>query len=965
MRIILSLIILLAVISSSASAATIDPAFHFSTRETEHFHIHYHQGLEDTARRAALLAERSHSLMTAAFGWTPQEKTHIVLADSSDLANGFATVIPYNLIYVYTVPPGPGTSIGQYEDWLGMVITHEYAHILTMDSSRGYSSITRTVFGKPFPGPDIISFLSFLLTAPPNVLLPDWWLEGVSVWAETEYGGRGRGNGTFYEMYLRTAVAEDDIPSVDMINGDPPDWPGGNRPYIYGLALMRHISREYGPGTLRDLNMGHAGRLPYLISSPAQKTTGKRYSVLFRQAMDELKDEQQAKIDSITAEGLTIPAVYPVIGENMTNPSPSPDGNLLAMRASDPHRHESIIIMDDKSGKVLHDIRVRPSDGRMAWAPGGRTLYFTETELDDGYNQYADLYAYDLDKGRKRRVTTGQRLKEPAASKSGLIAAITIRAESQSLALINTSAETDGQNIQVLRDFKTMRLSHPSWCPKERHLIFSARDNAGRSYIMAYNIKEGTLSTLIEADHDLDFPTYTTDGNRVLYVSDETGVFNIYALDILTGGSRRLSNLLGGAIDLELDMSGKMIYFSNYTSDGYRAAYIGYPGVSAGDTVAPSISRSWPDEGFTNSPTPWPEEIGTEAISDKSYSALQSVMPRFWLPSFWADHQGAGPGILTAGQDALAYHSYIFTGGTGGGGRGYYDIGYRYDRYYPTIYMSAGRIPILYSDFFNSTSAVNDTDLYEQQEILSASVELAIRRLEWQAALEVGYEYRRQITLESPITVFEGRRDNIFSAISFSSALGYPYSISKEEGRRLIFKLRDYSKSRNSDLDAREYTARYEEFTGFGGHRVLYLLLGGGASTGDRIAQQSFRIGGTAAENMDYPLRGYPPGYRAGDYIAFTTLEIRLALFNIQRGPGTLPLFLRQLHMALFAEAAAVWNKGESLNQEIADPSAGIELRLDVNLGYKMHVTPALGYAHGFSKDIGRDAVYLVISAEL
>ena len=970
MRILLIISIALALFSSDAGAATIDPDFKFKTRETEHFQIHFHQGLEDTALRAASLAERSHSLLTAAFGWTPEGKTHIVLTDSSDLANGFATVLPYNLIYVYTVPPEPDMSIGQYEDWLGMVITHEYAHILTMDAARGYSSVARTIFGKPLPGGDILSLMLFLFTAPPNVLLPDWWLEGISVWAETEFAGMGRGSGTFYEMYFRTAVAEGNLPSVDMINGDPPDWPDGHMPYIYGLALMRHISRNYGSDTLRELNIGHAGRLPYLIGAPARRSTGKRYSGLFREAMEELKQEQEKKITAITEAGITVPAVYPSIGENMTSPSPSPDESLVALRLSDPHRHDSILILDNNSGKVLNDIRVRPSGGRIAWAPLGEKVYFTEPELEGGYNIYLDLYSYDLEHQRKHRLTKGKRVKDPAVSKSGRIALVGIGPESQSLALlVNASSDKEGR-IQVLREFPGMRLSHPSWCPRERHLVFSARNSSGKSQLMSYDLSDGSLMTLLEGTDDINYPTYTPDGNKVLYVSDETGVFNIYEYDILSGKSRRLSNLLGGAINLEIGTEGNRIYFSDYTSRGFRAAYMIYQESNSAEASAPSIRSSWPVKGFfSNTPSVPDESRGGQdnraTTEDSDYSALQSILPRFWLPFLWADHDGIGPGIFTAGQDALAYHSYLVAGGLGGNGRGYYDIIYRYDRYYPSFYLRTGRLPVVYTDFFNTTASANDSDLYEQVESISSSIELPLRRLEWEAALEVGYEYRRHVTLESIMPVFEGRRDNIFASISFSSALGYPYSISREEGRDLSFTVRDYSTKRNSDLNSREYTASYEEYIGLGGHRALYLLLEGGASKGDSIPQQSFHIGGTLAENAEYPLRGYPAGYRTGDYIALTTLEIRMPLLNIQRGPGTFPLFARQLHMAIFAEAAAVWDEGEKLTREITDSSAGLEFRMDLTLGYKIYVTPAIGYAHGFSKDTGEDMVYLVIHAAL
>lgn len=968
MRKIIFIVISLAFMSSHAMAATLDPDLKFYTRETAHFSIHYQQGLEQTADRAAGLAEQAHAMLTKALGWTPEgEKTHLVLADRSDFANGFATVLPYNLIYIYVVPPHPDMTIGQYDQWLAMAIVHEYAHVLTMDAARGYSSLTRKVFGKPMPGADPLSFLAFMLTAPPNVLLPNWWLEGVSVWAETEFAGRGRGNGSFYEMYFRLAVAEDDLPSVDMINGDPPDWPSGHRPYLYGLALMRHITSTYGPDTLKRLNMLHAGRLPYFISSPARKHTGSGYSALFSEAMKALKRDQSEKIRAIRDAGITEPAIYPAVGENTSNPSPSPGGRLLAVSVSDPHRHNTIAILNGITGQQIQELRVRPSDNRISWSRDSKTIYFTEAELEGGYNLYLDLYSYELATGEKHRLTSGMRVKEPDISRDGRIAVIGIAPEAQSLALLTPTAK-GALSMNVLKEFTGMRLSNPSWSPDGSAIAFSARDDSGNAYLMAYDIASGEATEILSGSGSLDYPTFTPDGGKIIYISDETGVFNIYEYNITQNRLRRLTNLLGGALHPAMDEGGQWIYFSHYTSDGFRAAYIRYPEGETRDINAPLIRPTWPDEGFiiANSPAmirtseDTPALTNTPATRDASYSALSSALPRFWLPSLWGDHDGIGPALFTAGQDALFYHSYIFMAGTGGSGKGYGILNYRYDRLYASLNLEAMRAPVYYSGFFNST-----IDLYDLEESAEAYIGLPIKRLEWEAMLSLGYQWKSHETLQSPVPVFTGRRDNIHLSLSFSNSMRYPFSISREEGRTITIEGRDYSTKRNSDVDAREYTARYEEFMGFSGNRALYFMLGGGASKGDQIPQQAFHLGGTSSDNLDYPVRGYKAGYRRGDYVAVSTLELRFPLLNIQRGPGTLPLFARQLHMALFVDGAAVWDKGQSLRRDMVDLGAGVELKLDMAIGYKIWVTPVIGYAHGFSKHNGEDIVYIAIQSSL
>src|SRR3989338_5381106 len=85
-------------------AANIDPSFKFSTIETGHFSIHFHQGLDDAAQKAALIAERAHDTLVQGFKWAPREKTQMVLIDDSDFTNGWASLLPYNTIYIQVAP---------------------------------------------------------------------------------------------------------------------------------------------------------------------------------------------------------------------------------------------------------------------------------------------------------------------------------------------------------------------------------------------------------------------------------------------------------------------------------------------------------------------------------------------------------------------------------------------------------------------------------------------------------------------------------------------------------------------------------------------------------------------------------------------------------------------------------------------------------------------------------------------
>ena len=68
-----------------------DPALRWRTLQTEHFEIHFAEQSRGEARRVAAIAERVYARTTRLLGWQPQRRTQIVLFNSGDFSNGFAS----------------------------------------------------------------------------------------------------------------------------------------------------------------------------------------------------------------------------------------------------------------------------------------------------------------------------------------------------------------------------------------------------------------------------------------------------------------------------------------------------------------------------------------------------------------------------------------------------------------------------------------------------------------------------------------------------------------------------------------------------------------------------------------------------------------------------------------------------------------------------------------------------------
>src|SRR5206468_7028511 len=102
------LLISLVARATGLSAATFfDPALRFRALPTEHFIIYFHQGEDRLARRLAAIAEETWRALHVPLGTEPPRRTHVVLVDQTERANGWATPVPYDTIMVTaTWPPG-------------------------------------------------------------------------------------------------------------------------------------------------------------------------------------------------------------------------------------------------------------------------------------------------------------------------------------------------------------------------------------------------------------------------------------------------------------------------------------------------------------------------------------------------------------------------------------------------------------------------------------------------------------------------------------------------------------------------------------------------------------------------------------------------------------------------------------------------------------------------------------------
>src|SRR4051812_42162925 len=227
-----------------------DPALRFRVITTAHFVVYFHQGEERMAERLAAIAEDVWQSAGDALRRRGPGRTHVILADQSELANGWATPLPFNTIMVTAAAPAGSEFIGRTDDWLRLVFTHEFTHIVHLDRSEGWARPVRWVFGR-------------LPLAFPNLFLPVWQIEGLAAWQESALTGEGRLHAGDFRAIEREAAAHGVVEPLDRVNGGLTDWPGGSGPYAYGLGFHQYLVERFGADQLATLADQTARSIPF------------------------------------------------------------------------------------------------------------------------------------------------------------------------------------------------------------------------------------------------------------------------------------------------------------------------------------------------------------------------------------------------------------------------------------------------------------------------------------------------------------------------------------------------------------------------------------------------------------------------------------------------------------------------------------------------------------------------------
>jgi len=902
---------LVAGISHAAGAANrYDPRSRFRTLTTPRFTVYFHQGEEALARRLAVIAEEVADRTARELG-TPNARVHVILVAQNDMSNGWAIPAPYNLIEITPAAPAGDSSIGNTDDWLRLVFSHEYTHIVHLDKARGWIGGLRRVFGR-----------SPLLY--PNLFLPLWQIEGLATYNESVLTGQGRVPAGDFRVIVNRAAVERRFDPLDRVNGGLVAWPGGTAQYAYGAYFHQYLADRFGPESIARLADDTSGRLPYFGVRGFRKVFGRSLGDLWNDfeadARSRARDEATAGV-RLTRHGFFVGA-----------PAFSGAGRLFYSVAN-PHGFPSLMELPRAGGAPRH-VADRYLGSRIAVA--GDLLVFDQFEFVHNVALQSDLYAVAETGGPVRRLTQGARAADPDVSPDGRTIVCTVQsADRRALATMSLPASgAIGTPASLLADAST-DYSSPRWSPDGRSIVAARRRVGGPSEIVIVNAVTRETRTIVSSTDARNVTPSWWSNQAILFSSDRNGEpFGIYAVEVATGAIRKLGGAGVSAQSPVVSPDGRELVFVGYTADGYDLFSL------------PLASAVWTEavETASRRASPGLPAGATGGTADTGYRPWRTLVPQFWAPIVESDNGEASAGAATAGMDALGRHAYAATlAWTTARPRPDWSIGYAYDRWWPTLFASVSDDTDPWQDGEIRTREINVGALFVARRVRHSQTVLA----EFNASSD-GFDCAACSTPVDSLI----RRRAVRMGWGFDNRRSYGYSISGESGAavRTTWEAAPEVLGSEAGTGAMTFDVRAYQRAGMR-HGVFAVRVAGASAWGDAHARRAFSAAGSGPQNGGFDvgtgaiglIRGIEGDTVVGNRAAVANLDYRFPVWSVERGVGTLPVFFRTIHAALFADAGHAWSGAFRSSQ--VRVSAGAELSLDAVLGYSLPLTFVGGVA--------------------
>jgi hypothetical protein len=511
--------------------------FRWRVIETDHFLVHYYPEIESVAQDAARMAERSYARLSRLMAHQFAEKKPILLYGSSqdfaqsnvfgDLGEGTGGVTDFLRQRMAQFFTGDMASFEH-------VFQHEMVHVFQYDIfSRGRAGAN---FG-----------------ALAQVQPPLWMMEGMA-----EYFSIGTHH-PWTDAWVRDAVLNDALPSIQQMTERPDLY----FPYRYGFSVWQYVGARWGDDVIAEI----MNAIPSVgLDRAFRRETGLGLDELSLQWQEAMKQKFLPVIAQLDrprefAEPLLSQRRSGGIANMFVAPALSPDGSLISFISyGSLARGEvfpDLFLADARTGKRITRLvksstnpdfeQLRFLYSQPSFSQDGKLLAFT------GQRKGKDvLYVMDVARRRviRRIEPPVDQVLNPSFSPDNQQLVFTGLAEGVSDLWV---VGVDGRNPRALMQ-DMHGDGYPQWSPDGRTIAFASDRGPdtdfsvlrfGKHHISLIDVETGAVRVLPgQAGLNIN-PQWAPDGKSLIFISDRTGVANLFLFDLETQQHYQLTNVMG------------------------------------------------------------------------------------------------------------------------------------------------------------------------------------------------------------------------------------------------------------------------------------------------------------------------------------------------------------------------------------------------------------------------------------
>lgn len=551
------------------------------TVETDHFSIHYHQGLEHLVKRVAYRLESLHKTFANTYHIKVPSKTDVILYDN-DMPDGFAYP-PLNTIFIGT--HNFDFNLRGTNEWFDDVVTHEYSHIVSIWTSFKFPSWIPHLQMGSFSHPNQ-KLRSEAIHVFPTEILPQWFTEGIAQYDALLHGSERWDS--HRDMILRTAVLSNNPLTWDhmhVFTGRGDDY---EKTYNHGFSLVKYIAEKYGYEKVVSLLRESSKRYRLSFDRSIKAVLGITGAELYTDWIRHLEEKYRKQIREIGEQ------VYGTKinehGFSNYRPRFSHDDNKIFFLSNGLHEYSfhslySYALCDtlEDDDRIESQMYIR---GNYDIHPTGNFISYKSAESrrsarppSEGGQRTLDLYIDNFETKKPslfrrkthRQITEQKSIFASSFSPGGdLLAVAQRKLDKYTLALIDTSGE-HFTTVYPKRDSDQKAFSsifNVAWSPDGKSIAVDFFDYTNRQ-IGIYDTSSGTFSVLLPSEHDQREPAFSSDGSSIYFASNKTGIFNIYRYTFATAELEKLTNVSGGAFSPSVNSDNTKLVYAGYDKDGY------------------------------------------------------------------------------------------------------------------------------------------------------------------------------------------------------------------------------------------------------------------------------------------------------------------------------------------------------------------------------------------------------------